>query len=83
MIRCFKCNGLGHIGANCPGKGVGGILQDESKGKNKGKSQGKKGKGFARKGKLNEVYDSSHFFFFFLHCRTSARLGRSTTGVSL
>ena len=33
--------------------------------RNKGKSQGKKGKGFARKGKLNEVYDSSHFFLFF------------------
>ena len=52
--------------------------------RHKGKKSGeKKGKGFARKGKLNEVYDSSHFFFFFLHCRTSARLGRSTTGVSL
>ena len=20
FARCFKCNGLGHIGANCPGK---------------------------------------------------------------
>ena len=59
-IRCFKCNGLGHIGANCPGKGVGGTPKDEPKGKSKGKSKGKKGKGFARKGKLNEVYDSSH-----------------------
>ena len=59
-IRCFKCNGLGHIGADCPGKGVGGTPKDEPKGKSKGKSKGEKGKGFARKGKLNEVYDSSH-----------------------
>lgn len=58
-ICCFKCNGLGHIGANCPGKGVG-SPNDNPKGKNKGKGKGKKGKMFTRKGKLNEVSDSSH-----------------------
>ena len=34
---------------------------------------------------LSALSHKMHFFwpFFFLHCRTSARLGRSTTGVSL
>lgn len=59
-IRCFKCNGLGHIGAHCPGKGVGGNPKDTPKGKSKGKNGGKKGKAFARKVKLNEIADSSH-----------------------
>ena len=51
---------MGHIGANCPGKGVGGPCGDAQRGKSKGKSKSKKGKGFARKGKLNEVSETSH-----------------------
>ena len=63
-VRCFKCNSLGHIGANCSAKGSPGVQQSDrwNKGKNKGGKKGKdnkgsksKGKGFGKKGKLNEV----------------------------
>ncbi len=59
-VRCFRCSGMGHVGANCPGKGVGSSSGDAQKGKSKGKGKDKRGKGFARKGKLNEVSEASH-----------------------
>ena len=71
-VRCFKCNSYGHIGAHCPnskrpfsndssnqtGKGNG---KHKGKGKpaSKGKSKGSKGKGYGKKGKLNEVSEET------------------------
>ena len=66
-LKCFRCQEFGHVGLNCPknkekGKGAKGSGKSVQKGKHfengksKGKGKpGKSGKGFGKKGKLNEV----------------------------
>ena len=60
-IKCFSCGSHGHIGANCKnrekgrhdsGKGSGVVQSSWDKGKGKGK---RSGKGYGKKGKLNEL----------------------------
>ena len=69
-VKCFACQGFGHVSANCPGnrsssgekgkeKGKGkGKEKGKAKGKGKGKEKGKekgKGKGKSKKRKMYEV----------------------------
>ena len=67
-LKCFRCQEFGHIGANClknrgeKGKSKKGSVKGVQKGDrfDKGKStgkgkKGKSGKGYGKKGKLNEV----------------------------
>ncbi len=63
-VKCFRCNGYGHIGRNCKNvdagkssKGGKGVIKHDLKGKSKGKGGKSKGKG--KKGKLNELSDDS------------------------
>ena len=70
--KCFRCHEFGHIGAHCPknqnqsGKGKGssgGKSQEAQKGQNWNKGKGKKGKpgkGFGKKGKLNEMTEADY-----------------------
>ena len=62
-VKCFSCGNHGHIGANCKnkekgrqdsGKGTGVIQSSWDKGKGKGKGK-RPGKGYGKKGKLNEL----------------------------
>ena len=70
--KCFRCHEFGHIGAHCPknqsqnGKGKGssgGKGREAQKGQNWNKGKGKKGKpgkGFGKKGKLNEMTEADY-----------------------
>ena len=62
-VKCFSCGNHGHIGANCKnkekgkqdsGKGTGVVQSSWDKGKGKGKGK-RPGKGYGKKGKLNEL----------------------------